>query len=228
MMKLLHKILLLVSLFLAACTSTEDHRTVQFYDEKILAAGVVENKLIVIGQTYSYAFEGKENIDAFSTIVSFEKVYRKRLTDSYPEIWLKKKDKHAKPVVTFVYRGIMPANRLSNTERQQLLSAEKIQDQAPFSIGRENNEPSDALYAWGILDGGQVISISNREEILQKFKFSQPFKIARAKQDMWFQTKSSTIVGDAMDIVVEEPASIIFLPFVAVGQLPLLLWALGN
>ena len=227
-MKILSKILLLSGLFLTACTSTQENKFQRSYDEQILAAGIVGDKLVVLGKTYDYEFEGKDNISAFSTILSFEKNYHKRLSDRYPEIMLEKEHKNDNPSVSFIYRAVMPANKLSQKEQQQLLTVDKIRNETPFRIGRENNEPSDALYAWALLDGGRVISVSNRNELIQKLKFSQPFNIAKANQEVWITQTHQTNSGKVLEAVVTEPLSIIFLPIALIGQIPLLLLSVGN
>ena len=224
-MRILSKIFLLSSLFLTACTSTQENKIQRSYDEQILAAGIIGNKLVVLGKTYDYEFEGKDNISAFSTILSFEKNYHKRLSDRYPEIMLEKEHRNDSPSVSFIYRAVMPA---SQKEQQQLLTVDKIRNETPFRIGRENSEPSDALYAWALLDNGRVISVSNRNELIQKLKFSQPFNIAKANQDVWITQTRQTNSGKVLEAVVTEPLSIIFLPIALIGQIPLLLLSVGN
>ena len=141
-MKILSKIFLLSSLFLTACTSTQENKVQRSYDEQILAAGIVSDKLVVLGKTYDYEFEGKDNISAFSTILSFEKNYHKRLSDSYPEIMLEKEHRNDSPSVSFIYRAVMPANKLSQKEKQQLLAVDKIRNEAPFRICLLYTSPS--------------------------------------------------------------------------------------
>lgn len=72
------------------------------------------------------------------------------------------------------------------------------------------------------------ISMSNLNELIQKLKFSQPFNIAKANQDVWITQTRQTNSGKELEAVVTEPLSIIFLPIALVGQIPLLLLSVGN
>lgn len=73
-----------------------------------------------------------------------------------------------------------------------------------------------------------MIAVSNRNELIQKLKFNRPFNIAKANQDVWVTQTHQTNSGKVLEAVVTEPLSIIFLPIALVGQIPLLLLAIGN
>lgn len=194
------KLLALITLVftLTSCAYFSSKPLTQTKQENLQSFLIVQDKLYIVGQLHDYQFENDlvTQLDRF-----LQSPYANQIEDIRIQFVIEKS-----PIVEGEYGVFVSGDKLKPSDRAKL--------KAEFGF---NDASSNMMYR-SYKANGKVVQLTNRKEILQKYRFKQPLeaKVIYYEFDSTSEEKMETALAIAtapVTIPLAVAAGVVLLPF---------------